>query len=210
MTLRSQSQASRSESEFGPRDLAMFQAGVGRFHPVDEEAANACLAHCRIRLLARGEYLLRAGERATQAGLLVGGLLREYFLLESGVERTKAFVVAGEPTGSLADLLHEGGSRAYIVAEEPSRLITVPFEAMLALSERFLAWRIYGERLLQLLFLKKAEREYELLGLDAQARYRAFLRKFPDLSARLPDRHIASYLGITPVHLSRLRRKARE
>jgi CRP-like cAMP-binding protein len=209
MTLRKQFEAPRAEGELGPEDFAMFHAGVGRFHPVDAEAAQACLAHCRIRTFARGEFLLRAGERATQAGMLVSGLLREYFLMESGVERTKAFVMAGEPTGSLADLLHEGGSRAYIVAEEPSRLIVVPFEAMLALSERYLSWRIYGERLLQLLFLKKAEREYELLGLDALARYRAFLRKFPDLSARVPDRHIASYLGITPVHLSRLRRKAR-
>jgi hypothetical protein len=61
-----------------------------------------------------------------------------------------------------------------------------------------------------MLFLRKSEREFELLGLDAKARYDVFLRKFPGLSARVPDRHVASYLGITPVHLSRLRNRNRD
>ncbi len=209
MKIGERTASAREEGLLAPSDIAVVRAGVALFHPVDEDALSACLSHCRIRSLKRGEHLLRGGERATTAGLLVRGLLREYFLLERGVERTKAFILEGQSTGSLADLLSGQGSRAYIVAEEPSRLVTVPFDHMLTLSETFPAWRIYGERLLQQLFLKKAEREFELLGLDATARYRVFLQKFPSLRARLADRHIASYLGITPVHLSRLRRKAK-
>jgi CRP-like cAMP-binding protein len=191
-------------------DIATLRAGVARIHPVDDDVAfAACVVACRVRVLAKGEYFLRGGEPATQAGLLVSGLLREHFVLTNGTERTKAFVRAGEPTGSLADLLSGQVSRSYIVAEESSRLISVPFAHMRALEARFPAWRAYGERLTQLVLLRKAEREYELLGLDAAGRYRVFLQKFPGLSECVTDRHIASYLGITPVHLSRLRKNAR-
>lgn len=200
---------SRPEVELGPREQALMRASVTQLWPIDQAALNACISRCRLRLLARGEFLLRAGEPATHAGVLLTGLLREYFQLEDGSERTKAFVLEGDPTGSLADLMADGCSRASIVAEEPARLVTVPFTEMRALALQYPAWKEYGARLLERLFLRKAEREYELLGLSAEARYQLFLRKFPGLSARVKARHIASYVGITPVHLSRLRRRAR-
>jgi CRP-like cAMP-binding protein len=59
------------------------------------------------------------------------------------------------------------------------------------------------------MFCAKAEREYELLGMDAEERYATFARRYPGLEARVAARHVASYLGITPVHLSRLRRLRR-
>ena len=71
------------------------------------------------------------------------------------------------------------------------------------------AWRDFNERVMQVLYLQKAEREFELLGLDAEARYAAFAARFPGLEARVAARHVASYLGITPVHLSRLRKRRR-
>lgn len=49
------------------------------------------------------------------------------------------------------------------------------------------------------------EREFELLGLDAEARYRCFLERYPGLEASVSQRSVASYLGGTPEHLSRLR-----
>lgn len=56
----------------------------------------------------------------------------------------------------------------------------------------------------------KAEREYEFLCLSAEERYAAFSARHRGLEARVSGRHIASFLGITPVHLSRLRaRRAR-
>ena len=197
------------EAELGPLEVAAFRAGLARLHPVDDEAFAACVPHCRVRALSRGEYVLRAGERATHSGLVMRGLLREHFVLEDGTERTKAFVSEGEPTGSLADLLSGHGSRAFIVAEEPSLLLTVPFARMQELVVAYPAWRDYGEALLKMLFIRKAEREYELLGLDAEARYRVFLDKHPGLGSRVTARHIASYLGITPVHLSRIRSRGR-
>ena len=176
---------------------------------LDRTQLERGLALFHVRELPRGAYLLRAGELAGEVAVVVRGLLREHFVLADGVERTKAFVLEGGFTGSLADLLSGARSRAFIVAEEPSRLLVAPFSALRSLHERDPAWRRGHERYVESLFLQKAEREYELLGLDAEARYAAFARRFPGLEARIAARHVASYLGITPVHLSRLRRRRR-
>jgi CRP-like cAMP-binding protein len=197
------------QAELGDSDAAVFRQAICAICPLAEAELTAAFAIMRPRALARGEYLLRAGEHASEAAIVVRGLVREHFVMPDGTERTKAFVLAGQPTGSLADLLSGAPSRAYIVAEEPTRLLCASFADSLALAERSPGWRNYGVQLMQRILLIKAEREYELLGMDAQARYELFSTRYPGLEVQVSARHIASYLGITPVHLSRLRRRRR-
>jgi len=85
-------------------------------------------------------WLLRAGERATRASIVVHGLVRELFVLSDGTERTKAFVHEGGITGSLADLLSGGPSRGCIVAEEPTRVLSFEYGDFLALASRRPRW----------------------------------------------------------------------
>jgi CRP-like cAMP-binding protein len=78
-------------------------------------------------VLDKKAFLLRAGDRATETGVVLQGLLREYFLLDDGTERTTAFVRESRSTGSLADLLSDRPSRTFIVAEEPVRMLAIDF-----------------------------------------------------------------------------------
>ncbi len=193
-----------------PEDEHAVTQALARLGLTDPPALAAGLALMRAYPLARGTHLLRTGEHATLAGVLVTGLLREYFLTERGVERTKGIATALQFTGSLADLLSGQPSRASIVAEEPSRVVLAPYAALRALEGRFPAWTSLQRRSVEHLVRYKAEREYQFLCLDAAARYQAFLTQHPDLEGRVSAHDIASYLGITPVHLSRLRaRRAR-
>lgn len=191
------------------RDAQLYASAMRRVAPLSDQDVAAGLALVRVRVLARGEHFLRAGDQARDVAVVVTGLLREHFLLADGSERTKAFVLEGELSGSLADLLSDSPARAYIVAEEPSRLLVVDFAASSALAAESPAWAQVRARATEALLRVKAEREYELLGLDAAARYAAFRARYPGLEARVAAKHVASYLGITPVHLSRLRRRRR-
>ena len=188
-------------------DLAAFRAAVRAIAELDEDALAAAERQLTPRSLARGEHFLRAGDQAAEVIFVVEGVLREYFLLEDGTERTKAFVVEHQISGSLADLLSGEPSRASIVAEEPVRGLVIAHRALRALGERHPAWSTFGLRVKEGLLARKAQREYELLALDAAARYRAFAEQFPGLEARVAAKQVASYLGITAVHLSRLRRR---
>ena len=197
-------------ASYTQEDARVFALALRAITPLEDTDIAQVLAFSRPRVLARGQFLLQAGEHASEVGVVITGLLREYFVMPDGTERTKAFGSPGYPTGSLADLLSGQPSRAFIVAEEPTRILVADYAQSLALAERSSAWRRYGEQLTQRILLIKAEREYELLGMDAAARYARFSTRYPGLEARVAARHVASYLGITAVHLSRLRKRRRK
>lgn len=191
-------------------DAAALRDALSAFVPAAEDAVVSLLGCMQRRTVATGEHLLRAGQRATEVHLVREGLLREYYLLDDGTERTKSFVVAGQFAGSLPDLLSGRVARAHIVAEESTVLLAGEYEAVVECAAQHPSTRqLIGEALRRLL-LTKSDREYELLALDAEGRYQAFSRRFPGLEDRIPARHVASYIGITPVHLSRIRRSRRE
>jgi CRP-like cAMP-binding protein len=192
-----------------PDDARVYASAIRRLAPLSDADIEEGYALTHLRIIPKGGYLLRAGMHAHEFAIVVSGLLREHFVLDDGVERTKAFIVSGQYSGSLADLLSGAPSRAYIVAEEESRLLVGEFSESEALGARNPAWREVRIRATEALLRLKAEREYELLGLDAEARYRAFRVRYEGLEARVAAKHVASYLGITPVHLSRLRRRRR-
>src|SRR4051812_46217316 len=121
-------------------DKQAFATAVRRVCPLDDSDLAAIFSLMHVRELSRGEHFLRAGEQAREVCLVRHGLLREHFVLADGSERTKAFVLEGELSGSWADLLARGPSRAFIVAEEEVRLLCVPFQAWQHVAANVAAW----------------------------------------------------------------------
>jgi CRP-like cAMP-binding protein len=161
----------------------------------------------RIVELARGDTFLRAGDIATQCGTLLAGIVREHYPLADGREVTRGFAGPGDGVGSLSDLISGEPSRSSIVAETDARVAIVPWITLRELAATVPAWTHFLARVTVQLYLRKAEREYELLALDAAARYQRFRERYAALEDRIPLRAVASYVGITPEHLSRLRRR---
>ena len=187
-------------------DLQAFAAASRAISPISDVALVAAERALTVTLLPRGGAFLRAGEHASLIGTVVSGFLRELYVLANGTERTKAFVFEGNATGSLADLLSSEPSRADIVAEEATRLVCLPYAVYRDLRQNHVDWARCHLAVVEALFIHKARREHELLGLDALGRYQALLHRLPTIEQRVSAKHLASYLGITPVHLSRLRR----
>jgi CRP-like cAMP-binding protein len=200
-----------------PRDVAArptaaqrtaIAAALRAVAPLADVDLEVVLAEGRVRTLRRGVLLLRGGELATRAFVVLEGVLREYWVLGDGSERTKSFSVEGELIGSLADLNSRRPSRASIEALTPARVAVFDFARLVELAKEQEAWMRFFQSMVLRLYLAKSEREWELLALDAAGRYARFRDHFPGLETRIPQRIVASYLGITPVHLSRLRSRA--
>ncbi|MBX7098142.1 MAG: Crp/Fnr family transcriptional regulator [Myxococcaceae bacterium] len=154
---------------------------------------------------AKGERLLSEGERARFVFGVKQGLLREFYVDQDGGEATRVFIAEGGLSGSLADLLSGEPALVNIEALEPTRVWRVPFAHLQALVDTDPAWARLALRQAQGLYLRKVRREHEMLTMDARARYLAFRALNPGLDSRVPLHLVASYLGITPVHLSRIR-----
>ncbi len=157
--------------------------------------------------LEAGEFFLQAGEVPQFGGLVVNGVLREFFITLEGQEFNKAFCFEGEFTGSLFDLLSAEPSTASIEALEPTTLLVCRFTDLQDLYARHRDWERIGRLLAEDLFMQKARREQEFMTLSAEQRYILLMQAQPELEKRVSQYHLASYLGINPVSLSRIRRR---
>jgi len=151
-----------------------------------------------------GEFLLRAGSVATQAFIVVTGLLREYHLDREGRQATRGFALEGSLSGSLADLISQAPAISHIEAIEPSTVLSIPWNAVDQAAQSDGHWQLLLRRIAERLYGQKVHREHAYLTLTAAERLQLFQQDFPGLLHRAPKHAIASYLGITPVHLSRL------
>lgn len=155
--------------------------------------------------LRRGEFFLRPGDDARRVAVVRKGLLRFFYVDREGREATKAFRGEGELVAAFSEALTGRPARTSIQAVEDCELLTLDYRRLVALYPAHPCWQELGRRIAEEHYVNKEQREYEFLQLSALERYRLFEERWPGLAARLPQYHIASYLGITPVALSRLK-----
>lgn len=175
-----------------------------RFSDASWEAARDRFAP---RKFAAGETMIAAGDRVRELGFLLDGLARYYYVTAEGKEFNKSFGGPGHPISSVSALIGGGPSPFFIEALEPCVAMFVRYEALLELGEADRAWERLMRVLLERLAMKKERREADFLLLSAEQRYLAFLDEYEHFAGRIPNYHIASYLGITEVGLSRIRRR---
>lgn len=168
------------------------------------------LDQARPRQLARDEYLLRAGEQHHFLCFIDSGLLRLFYVSPEGKERNKAFYTGGHLVGPVSAALSGGPAPFSIQALEPSEVLLLPYPAFAEASAVHAEVAQLNIRLLSLAFMRNEQREAMLLTCNAEQRYRWLLQHEPELQDRLPQHHIASYLGVDAVSLSRLKRKLRD
>ena len=156
------------------------------------------------RRLAAGAALLRQGETAGHVWMVQRGLLRCYYLGGDGTERNRSFQAEGAWVGCGAPP-RPSTSPFTIEALEATDLVEMPYAELSACLADLPDARAVLDDGLGSLLSRQAAREAELLMLDATRRYQAFLREYDDLVPRIALHHVASYLGITNVALSRIR-----
>jgi CRP-like cAMP-binding protein len=193
-----------------PEDRALLSQRVRALAPLPDGEWRTFLEGVTVQPLETGEHFLRQGDHARFFALVSRGLVREYYSSADGVEFTRSFCPPGSATGSLHDLLSGEPAITSIQALEPTRLLRVPYAHFEEGCARFPLWHQVARRHAEALFVLKVRREYELLTMPARQRYAAFRERLGELEARIPQRHIASHLGITPEHLSRVRRQLKK
>lgn len=160
--------------------------------------------------LNKQEFLLQAGDPALEFGLILKGIFRLFYADRNGKEHIKSFRRDGELLGAYAEMLMGIPSRTYIQAMEPSRVVLISKQDFEPFYERHACWLTLGRLAAEKHFLAKEQREFEFLQLDVIERYQKFCEHFGDLIGKIPQHQIASYLGVTPVALSRVLSKARK
>lgn len=177
------------------------------FTPVPGDAWEAFYAYFAPQELPKGAFFARPGSPATDIAFLVEGTMRAYVTDDRGAEYNKTLHVAPGFAGPYNALTTGCRNQVSVQALEPCRLLVADYRRLERLYDPFPALERFARKLAEHYFAAKEQREIALVQLDAEARYAAFRQSFPGLESRIPQYHVASYLGITPTQLSRIRAK---
>lgn len=187
----------------------VFRGVLAAIAPVPEAEFEFLRRNAESASYVAGETLLDAAEVPNRFWFLASGFLRFFYVAEAGREYNKAFSRPGEIVVPLAGVLT--GARNGFVIEAITEVETLAFPTALVptLYERHPVWERIGRILAERMALRKEMRERELLMDSALVRYRRFAERYPELIDWLPQRQIASYVGVTEQALSRLLRNFR-
>ena len=158
--------------------------------------------------LQRGQPLLRAGEHWRHLWWVERGALRLYYLDRDGAESNKNFFLDGALCWPITPTLRHQPVMFHVEPLEDSVVwaLPLPVDPGEPLpSAGWAPWAALEHRVLCALLDGKMQREQEFLQLSARQRYARLLEQHPEWADRIALKHLASYLGVTDVSLSRLR-----
>ena len=152
-----------------------------------------------------GSTILSAGERWHNLLAIKQGIFRLYYLDSNGKESNKGFFSAGQILAPMARSAIEQPVKCYIEALTDVNAYQCKYCALTTALQPFAQSQMFFQQLTEQLLEDKINRELMFLQLDARKRYQVFQQNYPELCQQIPLRHIASYLGMTDVTLSRIR-----
>ena len=181
-----------------------FKSYINSNFKFTDDEVNKIAACFVPKSLSKKDYFLKEGEYCKNVGYVeVGSFL--YFQLIDGEEKVCDFAFENDWVTQYKSLLGNMPSDMNIRALEDSTVLYMNWEKMEALTEELPKVGIIRSTLAEQYFTKSNERATNLTTLDAKGRYQALLDELPDIHQRVPQYHIASYLGIKPQSLSRIR-----
>ncbi len=160
--------------------------------------------------LNKDEYFVRAGSIPDKMAFIISGIFRLFYITETGDEKILVFREEGRMIAAFSSFLENKLSWFNIQALEDADLLYFDLVG-LADYKNFLnsnqCWQTLSARYTEMLFVEKEKREGEFLSDDAETRYYKFMIIYTNIEKRIHHYNIASYLGISPITLSRLRKK---
>ena len=179
----------------------------GRFANLPESEISAFVAKGRPRMLEPGEHFCHLGQEKHEVAFIEDGIVRYFALTAEGSDSTKDFSLQGSFTLSFGSAALARPAEVAIEAVVRTTLLVWPYQVLLDLYDTDIEWQKVGRRVAEFLYVRKEQRELSFLQEDAEARYRKMLAQFGTQADAIPQYFLASYLGIRPQSLSRLKRR---
>ncbi len=184
-----------------------FHDYINAISPIPKETFDNLETCFSSALLRKNEYFVREGQYAQEIGFLINGIVRAFFLNEDGKEYTKQFFVGPSIIGAYTSLLTRQSNKIAQQALTDCEILVAKYSDIESLYNESHAMERLGRKIAEYYFMEKEQKEIEMALLDADKRYLILRETFPTIETVIPQYHIASYLGISPTQLSRIRKK---
>jgi CRP-like cAMP-binding protein len=157
--------------------------------------------------LSKGDFLIKQGKVCDQVAFVVSGKLRNFYIDDAGNEVTCFFVTADSFVSAFTSFLTNTPTHENITALEDTVLRVISKKDIEELSVLIPKMQIFRRIIAENLFIIMEKRIMMLQSQSAHERYEKMLKENPEILLSVPLQYTASFLGITPQHLSRLRKE---
>lgn len=173
---------------------------------ISEGELDALLEQCSVKTFKRNQLLSNASEVPHEVYFVSSGIIRVLAIDASGTENTIHFALENQFIADYASFILNQPSAYVLQALEPTEVIIMPRKAVEWGYQHLQDGQKLGRLVAEYYFIYNDLRIKNLYVLSPKQRYDRITETFPNIHNRVPQHMIASYLGITPVHLSRLKR----
>jgi len=185
------------------RALRRLEQSAGLQLPEVEQLA----ASVQVLQLREREFAFHEGDQCPRLFAVRSGLLKQFYTTPDGKEWIKSFTAEDELFGCPIGFLLGGRTSFAAAALEASAVEAIDWQLIDALGERHLAWQKAIRFAFQSLTRLKMVRERDLLMYTPEQMYQQLQGSRPEMVARIPQKELAAYLGVTPVGLNRIARR---
>lgn len=173
---------------------------------VPVELIEQLFAICNLVYYSKGEHFLHSGTVPEFMGFNLDGYFRLYYIDNNGNDLIKGFCTPGKFVVSYSAMVQRRPSYFSIESLSNSYVLKFNYHTWMDMINRDFRWYPFVFRILQSVYIMKEMREKSFLLDDATTRYLQLQQEFPGIEKKVKLYHIASYIGITPEALSRIRR----
>lgn len=174
---------------------------------LDEQEILALTSRLTERKIKRKQYILQEGDICKHFTYVKEGCFKMYGVDNSGTEHNLVFAAENDWIADIYSLHKERPSKLFIEAIEPSVINQISKDDLWDLYTHFPKFDRNFRVIIEDKYIELQNRLLQTFSSSAHERYESFLRQYPNLSKRLPNTQISSYLGITPEFLSKIRKE---
>jgi len=189
-----------------PKSIVKIEAFVRYFIQPNEEEWKAFADILQDKTLKKKDLLLEGGQICNFIGFLNSGVIREY-AFENGKESTVDFVTENQFVVDFQSFIRGLPSRQYLEALTDVNMVVFKKDAINALYDKYKIWERFGRLIIEQVFCSMEEKRKKIIATTHEEQYRNFASVYPEVVQQVPQYYIASYLGLTPEHLSRIRKR---
>lgn len=180
---------------------------LNNFLKINDKEATLFLSKLKRENIKANSILINENQKANKLYFIESGLLRTYFILE-GKDVSTYFACDNQIITSYASFITQKPSFEYLETIEDSVLYSITYQSILELYSNNSNFQSLGKILAEQNYLCIIERTYYLQAMVAKEKYLYFITKYDKrIVLKVAQKHIASYLGITPETLSRVRKE---
>jgi len=191
----------------GSQHLTKIEVFIKQIVQPNAEEWAAFADIVKAKRLKKKELLLEEGQTCNFIAFINSGVIREYSF-QNGKETTVDFVSENQFITDYQSFIMQTPTMQYLEALTDVDLLILKKDGINSLFDRYKVWERFGRLIIERVFCGVEAKRKKIIATTHEEQYRDFAAAYPQIVQQVPQYYIASYLGVTPEHLSRIRKKA--